>query len=365
MGKNWKFAGFDDPEENWVKLPKAIYENLARFSSEAELKVVLYVLRHTWGYGDDYKALSVNDICHGRRRRDGSQIDNGTGLQPQAVRDGIQRAIDHGFLRVWLDDSDAGRQTKYYMLARSDVEEVPPGTEQLPGEDHPGEGEDHPEVKITHGGGENHRGGRVKITPTVGDFHPSNIDRSLEGNLDRNLDTQQGAVSAAPASHDPFFGQTRASYFGINGQRRRAMQNHHAAQAQGIAPGDFPLLVDKLASIHHLEPVIAAGDDSALRQMQDLAILLAGAPFGLKTPAALDALYERWKRTYRKGDVAPYANSLKNYASSLVQKGMLKDGEFSDTGRGADGPRTRAIREAQHAGAAGQLPALPEGDVDF
>ncbi|MBK8188891.1 MAG: hypothetical protein IPK79_00390 [Vampirovibrionales bacterium] len=151
MSDDWKFGGFDDPEENWVKLPKAIYENLARFSSEAELKVVLYVLRHTWGYGDDYKAMSVDEICAGRKRKDGTRIDSGTGLQPQAARDGIKRAIEHGFVRVWLDASDPGRQVKYYMLARHDLDRLPPGVEQL-FEAETG-GENHP------GGSENHRGG--------------------------------------------------------------------------------------------------------------------------------------------------------------------------------------------------------------
>lgn len=145
MSDDWKFSGFNDPEENWVKLPKAIYDNLDRFSSGAELKVVLYVLRHTWGYGDDYKAMSVTEICEGRRRKDGTHIDAGTGLQAQAARNGIKRAIEHGFLRVWRDDTDPGRQVKYYMLAKSDPDRIPPGVEDIQGastlgENHRGRG---------------------------------------------------------------------------------------------------------------------------------------------------------------------------------------------------------------------------------
>lgn len=361
MSDDWKFGGFDDPEENWVKLPKAIYENLARFSSEAELKVVLYVLRHTWGYGDDYKAMSVDEICAGRKRKDGTRIDSGTGLQPQAARDGIKRAIEHGFVRVWLDTSDPGRQVKYYMLARHDLDRFPPGVEQL---------------FDAETGGENHPGGGVKITQGGGENHPSYRDRYLDRSSDRNLErtVERGDAPQAPlpasdnANTDPFFGQSRASWYGFGGQRKRAMQNTDAAGRIGLDAPAFAAVVTRLVEIHHLVAIVDAGDDNELRRMQELAVMLAGASFQIDTTEKIDKLYTAWKKQYGKGDVAPYANSLKNYASSLAQQGRLKDGHVIDASGTravvAEGARTQAVRAKQRATAA-QLPALPSGDVDF
>lgn len=365
MGEDRRaFAGFADPSENWVKLPKAIYENLDRFETMAEMKVVLYVLRHTWGYGDDWKAISTDEIARGRKRKDGSRIDAGTGMNNQQVRDGTQRAVDHGWLRVWHDASDQGRQVKYYMLARQDVAQTPPGEEVMPtltgDENHTGGDEDHPWMKIIQGGDEN---------------HPSYIDRSLDRSLDRSPDTQlsgeggeNGSVPASGSeSGDPFFGQTRTAWYGYNGRRQRAKQDVHAASKVGLSPRDLVALADKLAEIHHLKPLIDAGDDGALSKMQQLAVLLAGSPFGIDTADKIDALYASWRARYNKGMVAPYANSLASYASSLVQDGRLTDGDIDDGPGGsvvADGPRTKAMRERQQQQAA-LLPALPSGDVEF
>lgn len=289
MSEETRFAGFDDPSENWVKLPKAIYENLDRFTTMAEMKVVLYVLRHTWGYGDDWKAMSTDEIANGRKRKDGTRLDAGTGMNKQQVLDGAQRAVDNGWLRIWHDASDKGRQVKYYMLARKDVEQTPPGEEVKPTltgyENHTGGDEDHTGMKIIPGGYENHTGGGMKIIPGGYEDHTPYRDRSLDRSLDRNPDTHLNGEtpeiangSGSGGSGDPFFGVTRRQYYGVNGNRQRAMQNTHAAKAQGLTPREFTAVVDRLARIHHLQPVIDAGDDSALRRMQDLAVLLAGKP---------------------------------------------------------------------------------------
>jgi hypothetical protein len=399
MSDDWKFGGFDDPEENWLKLPKAIYDNLHRFSSGAELKVVLYVLRHTWGYGDEYKAMSVAEISKGRLRKDGTRIDAGTGLHTQAVCDGVNRAIEHGFLRVWRDDTDLARKVKYYMLAKSDPERVPPGVELVasPAADVPDASlddaslveitsqlsENHQSgslVKITKPLSENHQAPLVKITNPLSENHQAYIDRYLDRSSDRNPDTHLIPVEggeppkapptpvAATETGDPFFGQTRASWYGFGGQRKRSMQNTDAAGKIGLDAPAFMALVTRLAAIHHLTVIIDAGDDNELRRMQELAVLLAGAPFQIDTTEKIDRLYAAWKKQYGKGDVAPYANSLKNYASSLAQQGRLKDGYTIDAGSAravaAEGPRTQAVRAKQRA-AAEQLPALPSGDVDF
>jgi DNA-binding PadR family transcriptional regulator len=84
----------------------------------AELKVVEYVLRHTWGYQeyDISKRISIDEFMHGRRRTDGSRIDQGTGLSNRSVIDGLRQAVEHGYLVQERDDRDKGRIVKYYRL---------------------------------------------------------------------------------------------------------------------------------------------------------------------------------------------------------------------------------------------------------
>jgi hypothetical protein len=113
------FTGFDEPKENWCKLPFVIIENLSRFTSKAEICVVLYILRHTWGYKDytNSKTITVDEFQYGRKRKDGTRIDSGTGLSEPSIRSGLKAAEANGFIEIATDDSDKGRVVKSYRLA--------------------------------------------------------------------------------------------------------------------------------------------------------------------------------------------------------------------------------------------------------
>ena len=76
--------GFAEPEQNWSKLPHQLIEALPLIETIGEMKVILYVLRHTWGYHDDEKKITLDEFCNGRKRRDGSRLDGGTGLDSTA-----------------------------------------------------------------------------------------------------------------------------------------------------------------------------------------------------------------------------------------------------------------------------------------
>ena len=56
------FSGFVPPTENYSKLPHAMIEALPLVTSLAEMKVILYVLRHTWGYQDDEKRINLDEF---------------------------------------------------------------------------------------------------------------------------------------------------------------------------------------------------------------------------------------------------------------------------------------------------------------
>jgi hypothetical protein len=110
------FEGFSPPTENWSKLPHQFIDALPLVETLGELKVILYILRHTWGFQDDRKRLTIDEFVKGRKRRDGSRLDNGTGLSTKTVRDGLQRAEYHGFIGVEVDDHDKGRVKHTYHL---------------------------------------------------------------------------------------------------------------------------------------------------------------------------------------------------------------------------------------------------------
>lgn len=110
------FDGFAPPTENYSKLPHLMIDALPIVETVAEMKVILYVLRHTWGYQDEEKKITQDEFEHGRKRRDGGRLDNGIGLSRNAIKDGIRRAVEHGFLVVREDNRDMGRQRRIYAL---------------------------------------------------------------------------------------------------------------------------------------------------------------------------------------------------------------------------------------------------------
>ena len=112
------FSGFDVPRQNYFKMPNNWTDITAAIGSIAELKVVEYVLKHTWGY-QEYgigKRISLTEFMHGRRRVDGSRMDVGTGLSKPSVIAGLKAAVERGLLIEETDNTDLGRIKKFYRL---------------------------------------------------------------------------------------------------------------------------------------------------------------------------------------------------------------------------------------------------------
>src|SRR2546430_13283191 len=112
------FEGFKQPTKNYFPMPNNWPDISADINNLAELKIVEYVLRHTWGFHEFgiCKTISVDEFMHGRRKQDDSRMDKGTGLSEQSVRNGLKKAIKDGYLVYDIDPSDAGRIKKSYAL---------------------------------------------------------------------------------------------------------------------------------------------------------------------------------------------------------------------------------------------------------
>src|SRR6266702_6474759 len=123
------FKGFSKPEANFFRLPNEWTDITARITSLAEMKLVEYVLKHTWGYSefDMVKKITTDEFMSGRKRKSGERIDNGTGLSKPSVIAGLKSAVKHGLLEEETDNSDKARIKKYYKLKmRNPIEEGEP-----------------------------------------------------------------------------------------------------------------------------------------------------------------------------------------------------------------------------------------------
>jgi len=68
------FQGFSKPEANFFRLPNEWTDITAHITSLAEMKLVEYVLKHTWGYSefDMVKKITTDEFMYGRKKKDGT-----------------------------------------------------------------------------------------------------------------------------------------------------------------------------------------------------------------------------------------------------------------------------------------------------
>src|SRR2546421_2606031 len=129
-----EFTGFSKPEANFFRLPNEWTDITANVTSLAEMKLVEYVLKHTWGYSefDIVKKITTDEFMYGRKKKDGTRIDSGTGLSKPSVIAGLKSAVAHGLLEEETDDSDKARIKKYYKLKmKTPIEENEPQKEEV------------------------------------------------------------------------------------------------------------------------------------------------------------------------------------------------------------------------------------------
>src|SRR5215203_1969554 len=201
------FPGFDRPESNFFRMPNTWTDITAEINNIAELKVVEYILRHTWGY-QEYgvkKHITIDEFVNGRRRQDGSRMDKGTGLSERAVYDGLRKAVENGLIDEETDDSDRGRIKKSYSLrmrenvhSDADLQTLQAGVQSL----HPCLQSLHPDPQTlqVRGAGNTPRTEKDTQERHFGERYPSSLERShdqVEGTEEGQGPTRHPAQSTA------------------------------------------------------------------------------------------------------------------------------------------------------------------------
>ncbi len=116
------YAGFKNL--NSTPIPDEFFDLLAVNLSEAELRVLLYVMRRTFGFKKKADAISLSQLTGGIRRRDGSVLDYGTGLSRPAVLKAVNGLEAKGILSIEKRTGYDGRnEVNVYQLRFRDEAE--------------------------------------------------------------------------------------------------------------------------------------------------------------------------------------------------------------------------------------------------
>ena len=87
-----RFKGFISPR--YTQVPDELFDELMAYLSGAELKVLLYIIRRTFGFKKDSDTISLRQICHGIKTREGDVLDKGTGLSLSTVQIALKGLLE-------------------------------------------------------------------------------------------------------------------------------------------------------------------------------------------------------------------------------------------------------------------------------
>ncbi len=115
------YEGFSTPNGTFV--PDDVFDVLAPRLSEAELRVLLYIVRRTFGFGKCADAISLKQLTDGITARDGRVLDHGTGMSRKGVIGGIKGLLGKGIINVHrrLDDRGENQVNVYTLRFREGV----------------------------------------------------------------------------------------------------------------------------------------------------------------------------------------------------------------------------------------------------
>lgn len=123
MGE-FRFQGFSKP--TYTIVPDEVFDQLMPHLKEAELRVLLYIIRRTFGFDKDKDSISLRQMTEGIRSKDGRVLDHGTGMSRKAVISGTRGLVEKGIISVRKKTSpENGSETNIYRLRFKGEEYAP------------------------------------------------------------------------------------------------------------------------------------------------------------------------------------------------------------------------------------------------
>jgi hypothetical protein len=82
-------------------------DHCMHFLKGSEIKIALYIVRRTIGFGKERDRIAFDQFCHGIKTRHGRQLDRGTGLSRRAAQQALDGLKGHGLLSEIVEIGEA------------------------------------------------------------------------------------------------------------------------------------------------------------------------------------------------------------------------------------------------------------------
>jgi hypothetical protein len=207
------FPGFTHPTTTPV--PDELFDELAPRLTEAELRVLLYIVRRTFGFKRQSDRISLGQMAEGITTSDGRILDHGTGMSRRGVVKGCAGLVAKGIIVVEKQRAAQGdNDVNVYRLrfrAESGVgNEGTKGREQraLPvgNESNPQQTGEQETEKHHHGGEQMSReligfGLTANVARQLSEIHPAAYIRTKLDHVQWLMQTKSAAVVKNPAGY--------------------------------------------------------------------------------------------------------------------------------------------------------------------
>ena len=116
------FSGYFAP--NYTPVPDQLFDEHLHLLSGAELKVLLYICRRTFGFKRGSDNISLNQMLSGIVKKDGTRLDNGTGLSKSTLLKAIKSLVDMNLIvsEQRSSESNGNEPTNYRLNVRDSLE---------------------------------------------------------------------------------------------------------------------------------------------------------------------------------------------------------------------------------------------------
>jgi len=112
----FRFAGFQNP--NYTIVPDEVFDELLTELSGGELKVLLYIIRRTFGFKKDSDNISLSQMLRGISRKDGTPLDRGVGLSKPTLLQALRTLQDKNIIETERRRSaEKGDEPTVYRLS--------------------------------------------------------------------------------------------------------------------------------------------------------------------------------------------------------------------------------------------------------
>jgi hypothetical protein len=113
-----RFGGLDAPA--YTQVPDDLVDWVMAYLTGAELKVLLYIVRRTFGFKKAADAISIEQLCNGILTHDGRRLDLGTAMKRSTVLEALRSLRQKNLIeaRSQVDAFTGTRPTVYALKLR-------------------------------------------------------------------------------------------------------------------------------------------------------------------------------------------------------------------------------------------------------